>query len=196
MPAMKIETIGYGAGSKDFPKHPNIARILIGRTEEAEKPQETNGTDEVISVIEANVDDMTPQVYGYFVEQALAAGALDVTCAPIQMKKTRPGMLISVICEPDKCDALARLLFEQTTTIGVRIHQARRKVLQREIVTVETSYVPVNVKVAWLDGKVVNVSPEFDDCKRVADEKAVPLKLVLAAAQAAYARVNSKTASA
>jgi uncharacterized protein (DUF111 family) len=102
------------------------------------------------------------------------------------MKKNRPGMLISLVADPDKCDELARLVFEQTTTIGVRIFQARRKVLQREIVTVETAYGPVNVKVAWLDGKVVNIAPEYEDCRRVATEKNVPLKDVLLAAQTAY----------
>ena len=91
-------------------------------------------------MIEANVDDMSPQIYGYFLEQALAAGALDVTCSSAQMKKNRPGLTISILCEPDKTDALSQLLFEQTTTIGVRIFEARRKVLEREMVTVDTPY--------------------------------------------------------
>jgi pyridinium-3,5-bisthiocarboxylic acid mononucleotide nickel chelatase len=186
MPAMKVRQIGYGAGEKDFPHHPNVARLFVGERAEAEKPQPGAEGEEVVSVIDANVDDMSPQVYGFFAERALAAGALDVTCTPIQMKKNRPGMMISLIAEPDKCDELARLVFEQTTTIGVRIHQARRKILMREVVTVETAYGPVNVKVAWLDGKVVNVAPEYDDCKRIADEKSVPLKQVMAAAQGAY----------
>jgi pyridinium-3,5-bisthiocarboxylic acid mononucleotide nickel chelatase len=196
MPAMKIETIGYGAGAKDFPKHPNIARLFIGRTDEVEKPRAGAEGEDVVSVIEANLDDMNPQVYGYFSERALAAGALDVTCLSVQMKKNRPGLQVSILCEPDKCDDLIRLVFEQTTTIGVRIHQARRKVLQRAVVTVNTSYGPVNVKVAWLDGKVVNAAPEYEDCKRVATEKSVPIKQVLLATQVAYAQVNEKTAGA
>ena len=137
-------------------------------------------------MIEANVDDMSPQLYGYFLEQALAAGALDVTCSSAQMKKNRPGLTISILCEPGKSDALSQLLFEQTTTIGVRIYEARRKVLEREQVTVETPYGAVQVKVARREGKVVNAAPEFDDCQRLATEKSVPLKQVIAAAEAAY----------
>ena len=145
-------------------------------------------------MIEANVDDMNPQLYGYVLEQALAAGALDVTCSSAQMKKNRPGLTISILCEPDKSDALSQLLFEQTTTIGVRIYEARRKVLEREQVTVETPYGMVQVKVARREGKVVNAAPEFDDCQRLAAEKSVPLKQVIAAAKAAYLQKDAKVA--
>lgn len=193
MPAMKIEQIGYGAGARDFPKHPNIARLFIGRRQEAEKPKVGAGGDDVVSVIEANLDDMSPQVYGYLAERALGAGALDITCSSIQMKKNRPGLMVSILCEPDQCDELVRLVFEQTTTIGVRIHQSRRKVLERQVVTVDTPYGPVNVKVARLDGRVVNAAPEYEECQRVATEKSVPLKQVLLAAQAAYLQVSRKT---
>jgi pyridinium-3,5-bisthiocarboxylic acid mononucleotide nickel chelatase len=197
MPAMKIRQIGYGAGEKDFPNHPNIARLFVGERTEIEqaRPAAEGEGEEIVSVIEANVDDMSPQVYGYFAERALAAGALDVTSAPIQMKKNRPGMLITLLAEPDRCDDLARLVFEQTTTIGLRIYQARRKVLMRQVVTVDSAYGPVNVKVAWLDGKVVNVSPEYDDCKRVAEARDVPLKQVMVAAQAACLLGQSAPAS-
>lgn len=186
MPAMKVRQIGYGAGEKEFPHHPNIARLFVGERAEAEKPRPGAKGEEVVSVIEANVDDMSPQLYGFFVERALAAGALDVTCAPVQMKKNRPGMTISLIAEPDQSDELAALFFEHTTTIGLRIYQVRRKVLERKVVAVETIYGPVNVKVAWLEGKVANVAPEYDDCRRVAGEKGVPLKEVMLAAQTAY----------
>jgi uncharacterized protein (DUF111 family) len=143
--------------------------------------------DELVSIIQANLDDMSPQIYGYFVEQALAAGALDVTCSPVQMKKNRPGLEVSIICETSESDALAQLLFEQTTTIGLRIYEARRKVLDREVVTVETPHGSVRVKVAKQNGKVLNVAPEFEDCQRVATEKAVPLKEVMLAAHVAFA---------
>ena len=139
---------------------------------------------------------MSPQLYGYFLEQALAAGALDVTCSSAQMKKNRPGLTISILCEPGKSDALSQLLFEQTTTIGVRIYEARRKVLDREQVTVETPYGAVQVKVARRDGKVVNAAPEFEDCQRLATERAVPLKQVITAAEAAYLHQNGKAAGA
>ena len=153
-------------------------------------------TDEIVTVIEANVDDMSPQIYGYFLEQALAAGALDVTCSSTQMKKNRPGLTISILCHPCKSDALSQLLFEQTTTIGVRMYEARRKVLEREQVTVDTPYGPVPVKVARREGRVVNAAPEFEDCQRLATEKSVPLKQVIAAAEAAYLQQAEKVAGA
>ncbi|MBZ5670073.1 MAG: nickel pincer cofactor biosynthesis protein LarC [Acidobacteriia bacterium] len=196
LPPMKVGWIGYGAGEKDFLDHPNLARIFIGERVEAVEGRPGAPGDEIVSVIEANVDDMSPQLYGYFLEQALAAGALDVTCSSTQMKKNRPGLTISILCEPDRSDALSQLLFEQTTTIGVRIHEARRKVLERELVTVETPYGPVKVKVARREGKVVNVAPEFDDCHRLATEKSVPLKQVMAAAEAAYQRGSEKATGA
>jgi len=192
LPLMKIAKIGYGAGEKDFSDHPNIARLFVGELIEAVAGAPSLPGDELVSVIEANVDDMSPQLYGYFLDQALAAGALDVTCSSAQMKKNRPGLAISILCEPDKSDALSQLLFEQTTTIGVRIYEARRKVLEREQVTVETPYGAVQVKVARREGKVVNAAPEFDDCQRLAVEKSVPLKQVIAAAEAAYLQQNDK----
>lgn len=176
MPAMKVAAIGYGAGTRDFPGHPNIARLFIGeKSGEAEKG-------EVISVIQANIDDMNPQLFAHAMERALASGALDVTCAAIQMKKNRPGLEITVLCPPERTDALARILFEETTTLGVRIHEARRQVLDRESVSVETEYGPVRVKVARRDGRVLNAAPEYDDCRKLAEEKSVPLKEVMNAA--------------
>jgi uncharacterized protein (DUF111 family) len=174
-------------------------RISEARRKLAERERVTLETpygDEIVSVIEANVDDMSPQLYGYFLEQALAAGALDVTCSSAQMKKNRPGLTISILCEPGKSDALCQMLFEQTTTIGVRISEARRKVLEREQVTVETPYGAVHVKVARREGKVVNAAPEFEDCQRLAMEKSVPLKQVIAAAESAYLQQIEKASGA
>jgi hypothetical protein len=185
LPPMKIAKIGYGAGERDYHGHPNLARLYVGEQVETVRHAGLPGA-EIVSVIEANVDDMSPQIYGFFLERALAAGALDVTCNSTQMKKNRPGLTINILCEPDKTDSLSQLLFEQTTTIGVRIFEARRKVLEREMVTVETPYGEVRVKVARREGKVVNAAPEFDDCQRLASEKSVPLKQVIAAAEAAY----------
>jgi uncharacterized protein (TIGR00299 family) protein len=136
LPAMKIVNIGYGAGAKDFPGHPNIARLFVGERTEIIAGVKGLPGDELVSVIEANLDDMNPQIYGYLLDKALAAGALDVTCTSTQMKKNRPGLTISILCEPEKAEALSQLLFEQTTTIGVRIYEARRKVLERSHVTV------------------------------------------------------------
>jgi hypothetical protein len=188
MPPMKVERIGYGAGEKNFPGHPNIARLFLGERQEAVTAQRGAPGDELVSVLEANLDDMSPQLYGYFVERALQAGALDVTCASVQMKKGRPGLLVTLLAEPEKVDALAQLLFAETTTIGVRIYEARRKVLEREHVEVETPYGNVRVKVAMQNGRVLNAVPEYDDCQRLAAEKGVPLKEVLLAAQVAYAK--------
>jgi hypothetical protein len=186
MPPLKVERIGYGAGEKDFPGHPNVARIFVGESAEAVQAQPGAAGDEIVSVIEANLDDMSPQLYGYFLERALAAGALDVTCSAVQMKKNRPGLNVSILCRPELSDALAQLLFDQTTTIGVRIYEARRKVLEREEVSVETPYGPVNVKVARRAGQVVNIAPEYEDCQRIASEQSVPLKEVILAVQMAY----------
>jgi pyridinium-3,5-bisthiocarboxylic acid mononucleotide nickel chelatase len=181
MPRMTIDRIGYGAGANDPPGHPNIARLFVG-----ERAAENTGGQETISIIEANVDDMSPQIFGYFSEKALAAGALDVTCAPIQMKKNRPGFLITVLARPEQTDALANLMFAETTTIGVRIHEARRKVLERKFVDVETPFGRVQVKISILNGKVLNTAPEYDECERVAREKSVPIKEVIMAAQFAF----------
>ena len=187
VPAMKVERIGYGAGVKDFPTHPNIARLMLG---ERAKGAGVTAGNETVLVIEANIDDMNPQFYGHFAEKALAAGALDVTCSPLQMKKNRPGLLVSVISKPELESVLTHLLFQETTTIGVRITEARRKVLEREVVKVETEFGPVRMKVARLEGKIVNAAPEFEDCRRLADEKSVPLKEVMRVAQAAWSKLK------
>ncbi len=188
LPPFKIEKIGYGVGAKEFPKHPNVARLFLGERLESAKGQPGLPGEELVSLIEANVDDMNPQIFGYFVDQALAAGALDVTCSHLQMKKNRPGLQITILATTDKADALAQLVFEQTTTIGVRIYEARRKVLEREHVEVETPYGKVRMKVAKREGKILNAAPEFEDCQKLAAEKNVPLKQVMAAAQAAHAK--------
>jgi len=186
LPPFKIERIGYGAGSKEFPKHANVVRLFLGERLEALKAEAGKPGDELVSIIEANLDDMSPQLYGYLVDQALAAGALDVACSSVQMKKNRPGLQVTILATPEKADALAQLVFEQTTTIGLRIYEARRKVLEREHVEVETPYGKVRMKVAKREGKVMNAAPEFDDCQKLAAEKNVPLKQVMIAAQAAY----------
>ena len=190
IPAMKVERIGYGAGAKDFPTHPNIARLMLGEKTGDQGTTPGSTGDETVVVIEANIDDMNPQLYGHFAERALAAGALDVTCSPLQMKKNRPGLLVSVISKPELENTLTHLLLEETTTIGVRITEARRKVLEREVVKVETAFGPVKMKVSRLEGKIVNAAPEFEDCRHLAEEKAVPLKEVMQAAQAAWSKLN------
>jgi uncharacterized protein (TIGR00299 family) protein len=191
MPPMKVERIGYGAGEREVPGQPNVARLFLGERLEAATAHPGAPGEELVSVLEANLDDMSPQLYGYLADQALSRGALDVTCSSTQMKKNRPGLTVTILCTPEKSDDLAHLLFEQTTTIGVRIYEARRKTLERELVHVETTYGPVRIKVAKHDGKVLNAAPEYEDCQRLATEKSVPLKQVILAAQLAYMQKTS-----
>ncbi len=191
IPAMKIARVGYGAGSREIKGHPNLLRLLVGERIATPIPvAKMQGAhalaEDVVSVIEANVDDMSPQLFGYFEEKALALGALDVTSTAVQMKKNRPGIEITVLCHPEDSDKIAEMFFFETTTIGIRIHEVRRQLLERELVTVETDYGPARVKVASRNGTVLNVAPEYDDCSKLAQEKSVPLKQVMLDAQMAY----------
>jgi uncharacterized protein (TIGR00299 family) protein len=178
MPAMTVAAIGYGAGSADLTEQPNVLRLFVG--ESAEKPVSTG--DEVVAVIEANLDDMNPQIYGYFVEKALEAVALDVFATPVQMKKNRPGQLLTVLCRPEARQRLEELIFRETTTIGVRSYEAHRRTLARESVPVQTVLGVVRMKVSRLNGHVLNAAPEYEDCQRIAAERGVPLKQVFAEA--------------
>ncbi len=195
MPPMTIDRIGYGAGAKEFAGHPNIARLFLGKRVADRESAAGASPEENVAVIETHLDDLSPQLYAYFAERALAAGALDVACAPLQMKKGRPGFRVTVIAKPEQADALANLLFEETTTLGVRIYEARRKTLEREWVSVSTGYGAVRVKVARQNGRILNAAPEFSDCERIAAENKVPLKEVMAAAIAAFREKTIETLS-
>jgi hypothetical protein len=142
--------------------------------------------DEEIAVIEANLDDMNPQIYGYFLEKALGAGALDVYTTPVQMKKNRPGTLLTVLCKPGDTQALMDLIFAETTTFGVRTYRAQRRVLPREWVNVGTEFGEVRIKVSRVNGRILHVAPEFEDCKKLAAEKDVPLQRVIASAMRSF----------
>ena len=174
MPAMQIDRIGYGAGSRDLEKTPNVLRAVLGQT--------TGGESDVVNVIETNIDDLNPQVLGDVLERLLAAGALDVWFTPVQMKKNRPGTLLAVLCEPNHTDKLTELIFEHTTSFGVRVTTAQRRKLAREIIKVATGYGEIEVKVGRLGDKVVAWSPEYESCKRAAGQHGVPVKDVQAAA--------------
>jgi uncharacterized protein (TIGR00299 family) protein len=179
LPEMKLRAIGYGAGSKDLREQANVLRLLIGEsviTEAGEK------WDAPVTVIETNLDDMSPQIYGYFAEKALAAGALEVFSTPVQMKKNRPGMLVTLLAESANVSRLIDLVFRETTTIGVRTYEARRKTLDRELVPVETPFGSVRMKISRMNGSVLNATPEYEDCQRIATERGIPLKQVLASA--------------
>ena len=182
VPAMTMKAVGYGAGTADLKEKANVLRILIGERDAATRDDSSAGWDLPVSVIEANVDDMNPQVYGYFAEKALAAGALDVWSTAALMKKSRPGIVVTILCEPSNTQRIMDLLFRETTTIGVRTHEAQRKILDREFVRVATEWGDVRMKVSRLAGAIVNAAPEFEDCKKIAESQGVPLKSVIAAA--------------
>src|SRR5882724_5431413 len=167
--------IGYGAGTADLESQPNVVRIMIGEAVE----KTVAGFDEEISVIEANLDDMNPQIYGYFLEKALAANALDVYTTPVQMKKNRPGTLLTVLCKPQDANGLTSLIFAETTTFGVRTTTAQRRILPREHVSVSTSFGDVRIKLSRVNGRIQHAAPEFDDCRKLAVEKNVPLQQVI-----------------
>jgi len=181
-PPMKILSSGYGAGTRQTPGNANVLRICVAETAE----ETTVSPEEQVAVIEATIDDMNPQVYGYFQEMALASGALDVYSTSVQMKKNRPAQKITCVCAVADVDRLAALIFHETTTIGVRYNVARRKTLRREFVQVQTDFGSVTMKVSILDGKRVNFVPEFEDCRRLASEKGIALKEIQAAAIHAY----------
>ena len=186
-PAMTVAVIGHGAGNAELIEQPNVLRIFVGET----AAQQTNASlNEDIIVLEANLDDMSPQVYGYFAERALQAGALDVFSMAVQMKKNRPGQLVTVLCETATREQLTELLFRETTTLGVRQSTVKRHTLKREHFAVNTPFGPVRVKVARLNSHVLNVAPEYEDCKKVAEEQGVPLKQVLAEASFQFRKLN------
>jgi uncharacterized protein (TIGR00299 family) protein len=181
-PPMTVSAIGYGAGTADLEGQPNVVRIMIGESTD----KSAHALDEEISIIEANLDDMNPQIYGYVVEKALLAGALDVYTTALQMKKNRPGSLLTILCRPQDSEALMSLIFAETTTFGIRTHRAQRRALPREWVNVSTSYGPVRIKLSRSNGQVLHAAPEYDDCRKLAVEKQVPLQQVISEALRSY----------
>jgi uncharacterized protein (TIGR00299 family) protein len=188
MPPMRVDTIGYGAGSRDFADRPNVLRILVGEAEDAA----TAPSRQRITLMTFEIDDMNPQIYGVLMDALLAAGALDVYYTAVQMKKNRPGTLVTVMAPPERRPALSAIVFRETTTLGVRYHDVEREVLARDIVTVTTPWGTVPIKVARLAsqgsaaGAVANAAPEFDACVALARAHDVPVKDVQAAAMKAW----------
>jgi len=178
IPQMLTETTGYGAGTREYPDFPNVLRVLLGQTEDQ------SATDERLWMLETNLDDASPQIVGHVMDRVLESGALDCFFTPVQMKKNRPGVLLSVLCGREEKDAVMKLLFLETTTLGVRSYEVTRRALRRSLVRVETQYGPIDVKVAHLDGRVVNEMPEFEQCRQAAANANVPLKVVEEAARA------------
>jgi uncharacterized protein (TIGR00299 family) protein len=187
IPQMTLRAIGYGAGTADLAEKANVLRLLVGENAVSEGGEYWAAP---VTVIETNVDDMNPQIYGYFAERALAAGALDVFSTAAQMKKNRPGLLVTILCEAQNVSKLIDLVFRETTTIGVRTYEVRRKSLDRELVPVETEFGTIRVKLARMNGSLLNSTPEYEDCQRIAAERGVPLKQVIASAAFEFQKEN------
>jgi hypothetical protein len=185
LPALRIKASGYGAGGRDIPGQPNLLRLLVGETEtEAAQAVES----ESIAVIETVIDDSSPQLLGYVSDLLLTAGAWDVYRAAVQMKKGRTGVQLTVLCHPDLVPALRDLIFRETTTIGLHWRTENKIALAREFRKVQTPWGEVQIKIArWPSGKVANASPEYEDCRLIAAEHALPLKQVMQEAMRIYA---------
>lgn len=179
LPPMRLQRTGYGAGSRKFSRTPNVLRVLVGEGDTASQAQR-------VVVIEAEIDDMNPQIFGVLIDRLLTEGALDVFYTSIQMKKNRPGTLLSIIAPPAAREQLTSIVFRETTTIGVRYREMDRECLDRETVAVDTPFGRVAMKVARRNGDLMNASPEFDDCARLASESGRPVKDVQAAAMKAF----------
>jgi uncharacterized protein (TIGR00299 family) protein len=178
-PAMAVERAGYGAGDRDPSDTPNVLRVMVGQTN-------ARATTEDIVVLECEIDDMNPQIFGPVMDRLYAAGALEVYFAAVQMKKNRPGTLLTILCRPEQRPALMAIVFRETTTIGVRYHDVTRERLEREVISIQTPVGTIRFKVARFGGQVVNAAPEFDDCLAVATERGLPVKEVQAIATKAY----------
>ncbi len=196
-PAMSIDRIGYGAGTRNPPNFPNVLRLSIGN--EAGAPRLDFETwdrtttshnhhhhSETVTVLETALDDLSPQLLAHVAERALALGALDVMLTPVIMKKGRPGTVITILCNPSESIGLQRLLLTETSTLGVRIREDRRSCLHRVFETVQTPYGPIRIKIGILNREVLNTQPEFEDCREAATAHNVPVKQVQQAAIAAY----------
>jgi uncharacterized protein (TIGR00299 family) protein len=177
IPCMEFESIGIGAGSRDFKNRPNVLRIFIGSTPSAMGKGLSCG--ERVSVIETNIDDMNPQIYESVMEKLFEAGALDVYLTNIIMKKGRPGITLSALCEEDRRECLCAIILKETSSIGLRFYEAERRTLQREILELKTDYGKVRVKISGL-GDMLKASPEYEDCKKIAGKLKIPLRDVLA----------------
>ena len=178
-PPFQLQAVGYGAGTRDDPHHPNVLRIILGITAQADEA-------DTAWLLEANLDDSTPEVCGHAIDRLLAAGALDAYVIPIQMKKSRPGLMLCAIAPDGQAAQLEQIFFRETTTLGVRRHRVERSKLRREIREVETPYGKVRVKVGLSGDKTLTISPEFEDCRRIAIEQNLPLREVIELARREY----------
>lgn len=188
LPKITIESTGYGAGRREYENFPNVLRLVVGEDSLTE-----GSAVERLVMVETNIDDMSPQIYGHVMDQALVRGALDCYFTPIQMKKNRPGVLLSILCQSADRDAMCDLLLTETTTLGVRYYEVLRRALERETVNVETEYGPIDVKVARMNGHVVKEMPEYEQCRRAAEKAHVPLQMVDQAARASFLKLRAES---
>jgi uncharacterized protein (TIGR00299 family) protein len=196
LPPMTLSATGYGAGARDLPGSANVVRLTLGERQSVSPStapaspaltwEKSEAAENIITVLEANLDDMNPQLFSYVQQKLLSASALDAFAVPVQMKKGRPGILMTVLAEAAHVEALTRILLTETTTLGVRMRQERRCILDREHVTVQSPWGPIRVKLGRLQGEVVNCAPEFEDCRTIAEATGVPLKTVLQEALRLY----------
>ena len=184
IPQLKLDATGYGAGTREYEKFPNVLRVLIG------DDQTSTSIDERLWMLETNMDDISPQILGHVMDRAFELGALDCYFTSVQMKKNRPGVLLSILCRAEQRSALTELLFAETTTLGIRSYEVERRALERRIVRVETQYGPIDVKVAQVNGHVLKEMPEYEQCRRAALAAGVPLRDVEDAARTAFALEN------
>jgi uncharacterized protein (TIGR00299 family) protein len=190
VPPMRVEHVGYGAGDNDFPSMPNVLRVLVGtESAAASGVSRMDAADGArVVVIECEIDDMNPQIFGLVMDRLYAAGALEVFYVPVQMKKNRPGTLLTVVASPSLRPALSDIIFNETTTIGLRYSEVDRECLVREHANVEIAVGTVRMKLAWREGRLVNAVPEFDDCAKLAAANNLPVKEVQALATSAWGR--------
>ncbi|GAX60935.1 hypothetical protein SCALIN_C16_0009 [Candidatus Scalindua japonica] len=184
-PDISLLQIGYGAGNHEIAEVPNLLRVMIGETT-------TVGGQDEVWMVETNIDDMPGEHFGYLLEKMLDAGALDGYITPVQMKKSRPGILISIIVDDVHLSKVEKIMFEQSTTFGIRKYKASRKKLDRKLVDVETEFGTIKVKIGMLNGSIKNITPEHEDCRKIADINALPLKLVYNAAINAAQSINDR----
>ncbi len=209
-PAMKVQQAGYGAGTREFRDHPNLLRLTIGEATPAKKKANdsnvltdaSNGVSHRISdgtigdritVLEANLDDLSPQVLAYAMEKLLSEGALDVFSVPVQMKKSRPGALLTVLAKLEDAERLSKVIFAETTTLGVRRRDEERQTLSRRWETVATTWGPVRIKIANMNGSISNYAPEYEDCRTLAESQNVPLRKIMQEAIQQYLRSDNKS---
>jgi hypothetical protein len=189
LPPMKVGRIAYGAGDRDVPDRPNVLRLMLG--EQAAAYEEDSSV-----LIETNIDDMNPQVYDYLTDKLMQQGAQDAYLTPIIMKKGRPAVLLSVLTDTSRTDRLIDAIFRETTSIGVRVQEVGRKKLSREIREIDTTYGTIRIKISRRGEEILTVTPEYEDCKKIAEEKRVPLKTVIEAAMTSFSRNGLKNESA